>query len=144
MVAVSEPLVRLLGQRIGRPGTDPAPLLEVLTRRYYGNKGLSDVRSRDVAGCTFVTAEHVATNARWHAERGDRRVEGNDLAVHIDQLSEIFEMPVVLTVEFAERSKTNLVIPISDRSLDRRFPLSAAVRSVEINKEDGGLADFVN
>jgi acetyl/propionyl-CoA carboxylase alpha subunit/acetyl-CoA carboxylase carboxyltransferase component len=59
MVAVSEPLVRLLGQRIGRPGTDPAPLLEVLTRRYYGNKGLSDVRSRDVAGCTFVTAEHV-------------------------------------------------------------------------------------
>ncbi|HEY8043914.1 MAG TPA: biotin carboxylase N-terminal domain-containing protein [Streptosporangiaceae bacterium] len=59
MVAVSEPLVRLLGQRIGRPGTDPAPLLEVLTRRYYGNKGLSDVRARDVAGCTFVTAEHV-------------------------------------------------------------------------------------
>ena len=59
MVAGSEPLVRLLGQRIGRPGTDPAPLLEVLTRRYYGNKGLSDVRSRDVAGCTFVTAEHV-------------------------------------------------------------------------------------
>src|ERR1700722_15164848 len=59
MVAVSEPLVRLLGQRIGRSGTDPAPLLEVLTRRYYGNKGLSDVRSRDVAGCTFVTAEHV-------------------------------------------------------------------------------------
>ena len=59
MVAVSEPLVRLLGQRIGRPGTDPAPLLEVMTRRYYGNKDLSDVRSRDVAGCTFVTAEHA-------------------------------------------------------------------------------------
>ncbi len=59
MVAGSEPLVRLLGQRIGRPGLDPAPLLEVLTRRYYGNKVLSDVRSRDVAGCTFVTAEHV-------------------------------------------------------------------------------------
>ncbi len=59
MVAVSEPLVRLLGRRIGRPGTDPAPLLEVMTRRYYGSKGLSDVRSRHVAGCTFVTAEHV-------------------------------------------------------------------------------------
>ncbi|HET9831361.1 MAG TPA: M1 family aminopeptidase, partial [Vicinamibacterales bacterium] len=72
------------------------------------------------------------------------RVEGNDVVVHIDQLSDAFEMPVVLTVEFADRSKTNLVIPISDRSLDRRFPLSAAVRSVEINKEDGGLADFVN
>jgi acetyl/propionyl-CoA carboxylase alpha subunit/acetyl-CoA carboxylase carboxyltransferase component len=59
MVAGSEPLVRLLGQRIGRSGTDPAPLLEVLTRRYYGNKGLSDIRTHDVAGCTFVTAEHT-------------------------------------------------------------------------------------
>ena len=69
MVAVSEPLVRLLGQRIGRPGTDPAPLLEVLTRRYYGNKGLSDVRSRDVAGCTFVTAEHVRAGPGGHHRR---------------------------------------------------------------------------
>ncbi|RJQ79345.1 ATP-binding protein [Amycolatopsis panacis] len=58
MVASSEPLVRLLGQRIGRPGADPAPLLEVLTRRYYGNKTLSEVRGRTVTGCAFVTAEH--------------------------------------------------------------------------------------
>jgi len=72
------------------------------------------------------------------------RVEGSDLAVHIEQLSEIFEIPVVLTVEFADRSKTNLVIPVGERTLDRRFPLSAAVRSVEINKDDGGLAEFVN
>ena len=39
MVASAEPLVRLIGQRIGRPGRDHAPLLEVLTRRYYGNRG---------------------------------------------------------------------------------------------------------
>ena len=65
MVAVSEPLVRLLGQRIGRPGTDPAALLEVMTRRYYGSKWLSDIRSRDVAGCMFVTAEHVGRRPGW-------------------------------------------------------------------------------
>ncbi|ATY11325.1 fused acetyl/propionyl-CoA carboxylase subunit alpha/methylmalonyl-CoA decarboxylase subunit alpha [Amycolatopsis sp. AA4] len=58
MVSSNEPLVRLLGQRIGRPGADPAPMLEVLTRRYYGNKALTDVRVREVAGCSFVTAEH--------------------------------------------------------------------------------------
>ncbi|QYN17864.1 biotin carboxylase N-terminal domain-containing protein [Amycolatopsis sp. DSM 110486] len=59
MVSSSEPLVRLLGQRIGRPGTDPAPLLEVLTRRYYGNKSLSEIERREVAECVFVTAEHA-------------------------------------------------------------------------------------
>ncbi|TWP54211.1 ATP-grasp domain-containing protein [Lentzea tibetensis] len=62
MVAIAEPLVRLLGQRIGRPGTDPVPLLEVLARRYYGNRNLTDVRSVVASGCTFVVAEH------WPAE----------------------------------------------------------------------------
>ncbi|HSZ48665.1 MAG TPA: carboxyl transferase domain-containing protein [Streptosporangiaceae bacterium] len=55
MVSTSEPLVRLIGQRIGRD-VDHAPLLEVLTRRYYGNRRLTDVIAHDVAGCRFVTA----------------------------------------------------------------------------------------
>ncbi|HTR94696.1 MAG TPA: biotin carboxylase N-terminal domain-containing protein [Trebonia sp.] len=56
MVGSSEPLVRLIGQRIGRP-VDHAPLLEVLTRRYYGNHKLSGITARDIGGCRFVTAE---------------------------------------------------------------------------------------
>ncbi|WP_229831190.1 acetyl/propionyl/methylcrotonyl-CoA carboxylase subunit alpha, partial [Actinoplanes ianthinogenes] len=36
MVARAEPLVRLFGQRIGRPGRDHSALLEVQARRYYG------------------------------------------------------------------------------------------------------------
>ncbi|MFI7642008.1 biotin carboxylase N-terminal domain-containing protein [Nonomuraea sp. NPDC049400] len=59
MVASAEPLVRLIGQQIGRPGRDHAPLLEVLTRRYYGNRGLADVTAVDAAGCRLVTAEHT-------------------------------------------------------------------------------------
>jgi acetyl-CoA carboxylase carboxyltransferase component len=55
IVASSEPLVRLIGQRIAR-GADNAPLLEVLTRRYYGNHQLADVLARDIAGRRFVTA----------------------------------------------------------------------------------------
>jgi len=72
------------------------------------------------------------------------RVEGNELAVHIDQLGEVFEVPVTLTVEYVDRSKTNLVVAISERILDRRIPLSAAIRSVSINKDDGVLAEFAN
>ncbi|NRQ37917.1 ATP-grasp domain-containing protein [Nonomuraea sp. NN258] len=58
MVGSSEPLVRLIGQWVGRPGRDHAPLLEVLTRRYYGNRGLTGVTTADAAGCRFVTADH--------------------------------------------------------------------------------------
>ncbi|MEU8639584.1 biotin carboxylase N-terminal domain-containing protein [Amycolatopsis sp. NPDC048633] len=57
MITGSQPLVRLIGQRIGRPGRDHAPLLEVLTRRYYGNRRLSAVTVRDLAGCRLLTAQ---------------------------------------------------------------------------------------
>ncbi|CCH31253.1 carboxyl transferase domain-containing protein [Actinosynnema sp. NPDC047251] len=56
MVRSTEPLVRLLGQRLIRADLDNAIMLEVLTRRYYGNKGLTGVRTTEVAGCTFVVA----------------------------------------------------------------------------------------
>ncbi len=59
MVRSTEPLMRLLGQRLRYDGLDHAPMLEVLTRRYYGNKGLIDVRAIDAAGCRFVVAERA-------------------------------------------------------------------------------------
>ena len=58
MVASPEPLVRLLGQRIGRPGADHGPMLEVLSRRYYGNRSTSDIRAIKTAGSSFLTAEY--------------------------------------------------------------------------------------
>ncbi|GAB2862812.1 biotin carboxylase N-terminal domain-containing protein [Actinocorallia aurea] len=70
MVRSTQPLVRLLGQRLIRQagsgtaqasgaahGGDNSVLLEVLTRRYYGNKGLTGVRTSDAAGCAFLVAD---------------------------------------------------------------------------------------
>ncbi|RAN94131.1 Pyruvate carboxylase [Micromonospora noduli] len=59
MVRSTEPLVRLLGQRLVRDHLDNAVMLEVLTRRYYGNRSLTSVLTREVAGCTFVVAERA-------------------------------------------------------------------------------------
>lgn len=61
MVRSTEPLVRLLGQRLVRADLDNAVMLEVLTRRYYGNKGLTGMRTSAVAGCEFVVAERAGS-----------------------------------------------------------------------------------
>lgn len=64
MVRSTEPLVRLLGQRLNRDHRDTrdnTALLEVLTRRYYGNKPITDVHTGTAAGCTFVIAERDAS-----------------------------------------------------------------------------------
>ncbi|MEO3787326.1 carboxyl transferase domain-containing protein [Actinocorallia sp. B10E7] len=71
MVRSTEPLVRLLGQRLARSGPDGqggqghldnSAMLEVLTRRYYGNKGLTGVRTREAAGCAFTVAEREGSH----------------------------------------------------------------------------------
>ncbi|MFC4908221.1 carboxyl transferase domain-containing protein [Actinomadura gamaensis] len=67
MVRSTEPLVRLLGQRLIRGGPDGAGLdnsvmLEVLTRRYYGNKELLDVRTATASGCAFVIARRAGSS----------------------------------------------------------------------------------
>ncbi|MDT0532345.1 carboxyl transferase domain-containing protein [Micromonospora sp. DSM 115977] len=61
MVRSTEPLVRLLGQRLVRDDVDNSVMLEVLTRRYYGNKDLTGVRTSEVEGCTFVVAERTGS-----------------------------------------------------------------------------------
>ncbi|WP_422752560.1 carboxyl transferase domain-containing protein [Micromonospora sp. WMMD708] len=71
MVRSTEPLVRVLGQRLVRDHLDNAVMLEVLTRRYYGNKGLADVRTRRVADCTFVVAERADSSLLSAAVRFD-------------------------------------------------------------------------
>ncbi|MCP2329150.1 acetyl/propionyl-CoA carboxylase alpha subunit/acetyl-CoA carboxylase carboxyltransferase component [Hamadaea flava] len=65
MVATPEPLVRLLGQRIGRPGADHGPMLEVLSRRYYGNRGLIEATCADRAGAAFFTAAYDRDGGRF-------------------------------------------------------------------------------
>lgn len=65
MVATPEPLVRLLAQRIGRTGVDHGPMLEVLSRRYYGNRGLSAARCVPVGGHTLFTAQYDRDGERF-------------------------------------------------------------------------------
>ncbi|MEV0807783.1 carboxyl transferase domain-containing protein [Micromonospora sp. NPDC050200] len=93
MVRSTEPLVRLLGQRLVRDHLDNAVMLEVLTRRYYGNKGLTNVGTHEVAGCTFVVAERtdssvvsaaVSFDALGGALRGLAELAGGEDAVDAD------------------------------------------------------------
>ena len=71
MVRTTEPLVRLLGQRLVRDDLDNAVMLEVLARRYYGNRGLTGVHTGKAAGCTFVVAERAGSQLVSAAVRLD-------------------------------------------------------------------------
>jgi hypothetical protein len=69
-------------------------------------------------------------------------VEGAELLVHVEQLGEIFDVPITLTLHYADRHKTDVVIAVTDRIVDHRVPLAGILQDVEINKNDGTLAEF--
>ena len=74
MVRTTEPLVRLLSQYLERSALDNALMLEVLTRRYYGNNRLVDVRTTAIGDFSLVTAERtdftVVSTAARHEDLG--------------------------------------------------------------------------
>ena len=71
------------------------------------------------------------------------RIEGSELLVHVEQLGDVFDVPVTLTLQYADKKKTDVVIAVSEQVMDQRVPLSGALQDVEINRDDGTLADFI-
>ncbi len=73
----------------------------------------------------------------------DYRVDGAELVVHVEQLGEIFDVPISLTLQYADRRKAEVVIAVTEGIVDRRIPLTGTLLDVDINKNDGTLAEFV-
>ena len=70
--------------------------------------------------------------------RVEPAVSDRALVVRIDQIGELFDVPIAVTVQYADRPPQALVIPVSDRSTEIRIPLTGAFRRLEIRPEDDG------
>ncbi len=66
MVALTEPVVRLLAARVEASSSGPEPLLEVLTRRYYKVRTLENVQSFLREDSQFVTGSFLLNAQRLH------------------------------------------------------------------------------
>ena len=71
------------------------------------------------------------------------RVDGNDVVVHIEQLGELFDVPITLTLQYADKKAVDVVIAVTERLTDMRVPLAGALRGVDVSKDDGSLAEIV-
>ena len=71
------------------------------------------------------------------------RVDGNDVVVHIEQLGELFDVPITLTLQYADKKAVDVVIAVTERLTDMRVPLAGALRGVDVSKDEGSLAEIV-
>jgi hypothetical protein len=63
------------------------------------------------------------------------------VVLHFEQSGEVFDVPVTVVLNYGDR-KFTVVVPITERVVDKRLPLEGTLRSVEINKDDGTLAEI--
>jgi len=70
-------------------------------------------------------------------------VDGPDVVLHVEQTGDLFDVPVTVTLQYASGKPVDIVVPVTDRSVDMRVPLAGPLRSAEISKDDGTLAEVV-
>jgi hypothetical protein len=71
------------------------------------------------------------------------RVEGADVVLHIEQVGEAFDLPVTVTLQYADRTSAEVLVPVIERSVDMRVALKGTLRTAEISKDDFSLASIV-
>jgi peptidase M1-like protein len=69
-------------------------------------------------------------------------VEGTEVALRVEQLGEeIFDVPLVVALQYADRKPVEVVIPVTERTVEKRVPLAGNLRGVDVMKDAGPLAD---
>ncbi|MCA1585301.1 MAG: hypothetical protein LC791_11230, partial [Acidobacteria bacterium] len=69
-------------------------------------------------------------------------VEGQDVLVRVEQQGEVFDVPVLVTISYADGRSEEHVVVSSDASTEARLPLSGSVRQVEFNQDSATLANI--
>jgi hypothetical protein len=73
--------------------------------------------------------------------RVEPSASGQEVVLHFEQAGELFDVPVTVTLQYADRDPVNVVVPVREKIVEKRVPLTGTLRGVEISKDDGTLAE---
>ena len=118
-------------------------------RRYYSENRYRKAGTEDLQRA--MEAEYGASLdrffERWIFASGLPRVrystavDGQEIVVRFEQVGEIFDVPVTVTLQYADKSAESVVV-LSDAVVEKRLPLTGTLRGVEINGDNAALGSF--
>jgi aminopeptidase N len=86
-------------------------------------------------------------NATLPSVTFDSRVEatpsGQEVVLRFEQSGEIFDLPITVTLQYADRRSVDVLVPVTDRVVEKRVALDGTLRSAEISKDDGALVEVL-
>jgi hypothetical protein len=68
--------------------------------------------------------------------------EGDAVTVRFEQIGEVFDVPVTVTLEYANGS-TDVTVPLTEQVTTQRIPITGVLRSVEANGDNAAPIVFV-
>ena len=70
-------------------------------------------------------------------------VSGQEVVVHLEQRGDTYDIPLTVSLLYADGDSEDVLVPLTEKAQDQRIALKRGLRSIEINKDGGALADVV-
>ena len=65
---------------------------------------------------------------------------GPQLVLHAEQVGDLFDVPLTVILQYADKRQVRVTFPVTERTAELHVPLTGPLRSVDIAKDDGSLA----
>ena len=70
------------------------------------------------------------------------KIEPDAVVVRFEQVGDLFDVPVMVTLEYAN-SSTDVIVPITEPITEQRIPVKGIVKDVEANRDNAAPVIFV-
>jgi hypothetical protein len=121
-------------------------------RRYYTENKFNKAGTEDLQRAMEAEADRSLTRffERWIYASGLPRIrystatEGQELVVRFEQVGDVYDVPVTVTLNYSDRSIESIeeIVPLSEAVVEKRLPLAGSLRSVGINDDQAALGHF--
>jgi hypothetical protein len=74
--------------------------------------------------------------------RTEQGAHGPELVVRFQQVGEVFDLPITVTIDYADRPTENVIVPVTEQVTEKRIPLSGRVRRVDANRDGAALVNL--
>ena len=69
-------------------------------------------------------------------------IKADAVEIGYEQLGEVFDLPVTFTLQYADGTSEDVVVPLTDASGTAVLPARGPVRGVDVNRDDAALGTF--
>ena len=100
------------------------------------------VRSRSRIGSLDRFFERWIYGAALPQLKFSYKIEPGAVVVRFEQVGDVFDVPVTVTVEYAN-SSTDVIVAVTDQVTEQRIPVQGVVKDVEANRDNAAPVIFV-